>query len=177
VAAIAAAVLPISGPLASTSELDDMFNDNIEAIAALHMHDYREDVVTKLIELGRFDELAAFEAEYNQFPALTRAIVDDLTDVYVKEAYPKMNRAERKHNERERIGKTRVLSKTGKLADLISNTKSIVQYDKDFARTYLKEKFALLPYLADGHPTLLQEASMQTIAGFTQLGLTIPIMR
>jgi hypothetical protein len=24
---------------------------------------------------------------------------------------------------------------------------------------------------------LLQEASMQTIAGFTQLGLTIPIMR
>lgn len=179
VALIGAEVLPIAPPqvMLTVEAIDDIYNDNEEAIAAFHMHDWEEDVVTKLIEQGRFEELAAFRAEYERFPELTKAIVTDLTDVFVKEAYPKMNRAERKQNERERIGKTRPLSKTGKLADLISNTRSIVQHDKDFARTYLREKFALLPYLVDGNPVLLQRATTQTIAAFHALGLTIPALR
>lgn len=159
-------------------KLQNIGDEYIQAIVAgYHMHDYREDVVTKLEQDLRLEVLAKFEDEYASFPLLTQQIVTELTDVFVKEAYPQMNRAERKHNERERIGKTSDAAKTGKLADLISNTRSIVEHDKDFARTYLREKFALLPYLADGSPKLLQEASMQTIAGFTQLGLTIPTIR
>lgn len=148
-----------------------------QVVAGYHLHDYDEDVVTKLKELGRFEELAAFEAEFTLLPVLTHQIVNELTDVFVKAKYPELNRAQRHARENVRLGGISVYGKTGKLADLISNTRSIVAEDKDFARVYLKEKFDLLPYLLDGSPKLLQQATMQTIAGFSALGLTIPTLR
>lgn len=147
-----------------------------EMIAAAHLHDYREDVVTKLQEENRLSELVAFEFEYMVFPQVVRDMVNDLTDVYVKSAYPDKNRRERHDLENERLSKISVDAKTIKLADLIDNTKSIVAEDTDFAKVYLKEKFAVLPLLSDGNPKLLQQASMQTIAGFSSLGLTIPMV-
>lgn len=50
------------------------------------------------------------------------------------------------------------LVKTIKLADLISNTKSIVEHDKNFARIYIKEKELLLEVLADGDENLYKFA-------------------
>ncbi|HET8688145.1 MAG TPA: hypothetical protein VFM18_16035, partial [Methanosarcina sp.] len=41
-------------------------------------------------------------------------------------------------------------AKTIKLADLIDNTSSIVEHDKDFAKIYLAEKKLLLEVLHDG---------------------------
>lgn len=147
------------------------------AVAGYHMHDVWEDVFPELKRQGRMDEYIALQDEFNAFPALSKQITIELTDVFVKEAYPQLNRDERHERERERLGGISVLGKTGKLSDLIGNTISIVAEDKDFARVYLKEKFALLPYLADGAPELLQIASMQVVAGFHQLGLDLPIMR
>lgn len=140
-----------------------------DAICAAHLHDVVEDVfpIEKSFGIATIHEL---------FGEHVASLVIALTDVYVKEAYPNMNRQDRKTAERERLGKVSALAKTIKLADLISNTKSIVEHDKDFANLYLREKFALLPYLSDGSPILLQRASMQCVNEMQQLGLTIQMI-
>lgn len=65
------------------------------------------------------------------------------------------NRKARKAIDRKHIMKAPTAVKTIKLADLISNTKSIVQYDKNFAETYLKEKMELLSVLQHGGDSIL----------------------
>lgn len=169
-----------------TGEPYTVHTDEVEAIYATHFpddmagrgackgHDLFEDTPirpdglrTELLALG----IDILTPEVDEMIG----IIIDLTDVYTKEAYPKLNRAERKRLERERIGKTSVKAKTAKLCDLISNTRSIVSQDKDFARVYLKEKFALLPYLADGSPVLLQEATVQTLNSFKEIGIDLPV--
>lgn len=54
------------------------------------------------------------------------------------------NRAARKKAEAERLGSCCFAAKMIKLADMISNTKSIVEHDKDFAKVYMREKKNLL---------------------------------
>lgn len=54
------------------------------------------------------------------------------------------NRADRKKIDREHIWAGPVESQVIKLADLIHNTGSIVEHDKDFARIYLPEKSLIL---------------------------------
>lgn len=137
-----------------------------DMICAAHLHDVLEDVAPN-DQTGMYGYLnikSLFGEDVAKF-------VVELTDVYTKEGYGDLNRKQRKELERERIGKTSPEAKTIKLADLISNTKSIVEHDPDFAQTYLKEKIALLPYLADGSPHLLQLASAQAIAARTRLGI------
>lgn len=62
------------------------------------------------------------------------------------------NRATRKALSRERLSKSPGWVQTIKVADLISNTSSIVQHDPKFAKVYLQEKRLLLDVLtkADG---------------------------
>jgi (p)ppGpp synthase/HD superfamily hydrolase len=134
---------------------------------AAHLHDVLEDV---------------FPLNPKYSAGLIRNIFGDdvllfvmgLTNVYTKAAYPKLNRAARHEKENERLGKVCPLVKTIKLADLICNTRDIVAEDKDFARVYLREKLALLPFLTDGSPVLLQTASQQVIEGFKSLGMDLP---
>ncbi len=145
-----------------------------EMVAAAYLHDYLEDVVTELKRTGNNTLLEEFTLTYNTFPARVRELVVELTDVYVSADYPRLNRKERKRLERERIAKDSADAKTIKLADLINNTESIVKEDPAFARTYLHEKLLLLPLLADGHPALLNHASMQTTAALASLGLPVP---
>lgn len=145
--------------------------EGVSMICAAHLHDYREDVVTELKNQGRLAELEAFESEYNTtFDELTRSLVIELTDVYTKEAYPKLNRKQRHELENERLAKISVKGDNIKLCDLSSNTSSIVEHDKDFARIYLREKLAVLPLLSGGDSGLLNQASNQVIAGFAALG-------
>lgn len=70
--------------------------------------------------------------------------VVELTNQFTKEAYPKMNRAERKAKEAERLAKILPASKTVKLADIIHNGRDIAKQDPKFAITYreeLRQKF------------------------------------
>lgn len=140
-----------------------------DMIIAAHLHDVLEDVFP-VMNGWNFSRIEA------TFGSRAASFVLELTDVFTKEAFPDLNRRERKHRERERLGNSSPESKTIKLADLISNTASIVKDDKDFAVTYLREKMALLPHLADGSPRLLQIASMQALAGMTSLGISIPTL-
>lgn len=69
------------------------------------------------------------------------------------------NRALRKAIDLQHIAKASYEGKTIKLADLIDNTSTIVKYDPEFARVYMREKKALLEVLKDGNETLFHRAS------------------
>ncbi|MEO0828837.1 MAG: hypothetical protein AAFY03_00050 [Pseudomonadota bacterium] len=68
------------------------------------------------------------------------------------------NRAARKAAEAQRLSQISPDAQTIKYADLISNTNSIVERDKGFAKVYLAEKDAILKVMRDGNPELLKAA-------------------
>lgn len=80
-----------------------------------------------------------------------------LTDEFTKEAYPKLNRKERKQLEAYRLSKIPKWCQTIKYADLINNTCSIIKHDKDFAKVYLLEKEEILKGMRRGNLALLVE--------------------
>jgi (p)ppGpp synthase/HD superfamily hydrolase len=85
-------------------------------------------------------------------------LVVDLTDVYVKKDYPKLNRRSRKSKELLRLEKTSPDSQTIKYADIIDNTKEIVKQDPDFAKVFLRECRTNLKKLNKGNKELHAEA-------------------
>ncbi|WP_191057698.1 HD domain-containing protein [Geminicoccus harenae] len=71
------------------------------------------------------------------------------------------NRAERKAASRRRLSGAPAWVQTIKVADLISNTSSIVMHDPKFAVTYLEEKRLLLDVLTQADPRLIEIARAQ----------------
>lgn len=114
-----------------------------EMIAAALCHDLCEDtnITLDFISLNLSEEVAE--------------LVEMLTDVSKPEDG---NRAQRKEIDRQHTAKASPAAKTIKLADLISNSKSILEHDKDFAKVYIKEKDLLLEVLKEGDPTLYAQA-------------------
>lgn len=122
---------------------------------ASHLHDYSEDVVTKLEAEGRLITLAILQFLYRHlFSHYVRHLAFELTDQFSSEKMPNVNRKTRKTMEAERIAKISDDAKTIKLADLLDNSESIVKDDPDFAITYLKEKAAMMKGLRGGNPAL-----------------------
>lgn len=76
------------------------------------------------------------------------------------------NREARKERDRQHIAKAPADAKTIKLADLIDNSRSILDRDPGFAKVYLREKALLLDVLRDGDPMLWNIANK-----FVQEGL------
>ena len=110
-----------------------------EMIAAAWLHDTVEDTDVELDDILR------------EFGAEVAELVSDLTDVSRKEDG---NRKVRKEIDRLHTARASKRAKTIKLADLISNTRSIVDRDVNFARVYLAEKKRLLEVLGDGSAVL-----------------------
>jgi (p)ppGpp synthase/HD superfamily hydrolase len=108
-------------------------------VDAAWLHDVRDDVpgVTQ-------EKLEA------KFGRETAAIVDNLSDAGVKG-----NRATRKAAERRRLAAAPAADQTVKLADIISNTRTIVERNPRFAQVYVPEKAELVKVLGRGDPTLL----------------------
>lgn len=73
----------------------------------------------------------------------------------------KGNRAERKAASRARIAAAPWWVQTIKVADLISNTSSIVKHDPKFAQTYLQEKALMLDALTQADLKLVNMARQQ----------------
>ena len=141
-----------------------------DMVCAAHLHDVIEDVFPIA---PTFDIMLI--AKY--FGNDVARLVTELTDVYTKVAWPDLNREKRHNLERERLSRISAAAKTIKLADLLSNTKSIVAEDKDFAQVYIREKIALLPYLSEGSSRLLQQTTSQTIAACLDLGIDMPMFK
>ena len=112
-------------------------------IAAAWLHDTVEDTDASLEEI---------EAE---FGAEVAALVEQLTDV---SKLPDGNRKARKAIDLAHTAKASTEAQTIKLADLIDNTRNIVERDPEFAKVYFKEKELLLEVLTEGDLALWKVA-------------------
>jgi len=115
-----------------------------EMLAAAWLHDVVEDTPTTIEQVREV------------FGVQVSAFVGMLTDVSKLEDG---NRKVRKTIDREHTAMSMPPAKTIKLADLISNTSSIVKYDPNFAKVYLEEKRLLLEVLKEGDNQLWQQAN------------------
>lgn len=132
-------------------DLDERFVGQVE-IAICHdlIEDTKFDICwlySTLRALGYDEEDALFIEEG----------VHALTDHFTHEAYPGMNRQERKEMEAFRLHNIRAEYQTVKYADLLDNTGSITERDPGFAKIYMVEKRRVLRGMREGHPGLLEK--------------------
>lgn len=107
------------------------------------LHDTVEDTDVTIEDIRR------------DFGDIVAIFVAGLTDISKPEDG---NRATRKEIDRQHLAGSLPPIQTIKLADLISNSKSISQHDPDFAKVYMKEKKLLLEVLVDGDKALYRMA-------------------
>ena len=131
-------------------------------------HDLLED--TKCDETCLIIALNKAEMYLTQYPNII-TLVNNLTDEFTSEKYPKLNRKERKLKEAIRLEEFGPRTHTIKYADIISNTRSIVAYDSKFALTYLPEKVQLLHYMRKGDINLYIQACAEVYNGLRSVGL------
>jgi guanosine-3',5'-bis(diphosphate) 3'-pyrophosphohydrolase len=117
-----------------------------EMICAAYLHDVVEDTPVEIEEI------------YERFGKVVGGLVGELTDEFMKENYPLLNRKTRKQREVERQAGISSGAKTIKLADVIDNTIDIVRNDKGFAKKYIREMENLVRVLKEGEDILLQRA-------------------
>lgn len=110
-----------------------------EMMAAAVLHDVVEDCHVPLQEIDRVFGINVYR------------LVESLTDVSRPEDG---NRAARKQIDWVHTEQACPDAKTIKLADLISNTRSIVAHDPGFAKIYMEEKAQLLSVLWQGDERL-----------------------
>jgi len=134
------------------------FTSDLSILCAALLHDVLEDTRVQPAQLLEFLLSLMHETEAKR----TLQLVTELTDVYVKKDYPKLNRRTRKNKELERLIQISAASQTIKYADIIDNTGDIVEDDPDFARVYLYECRAILRKLNKGEPAL-HERAMQVV--------------
>ena len=118
-----------------------------EAYAVALLHDVVEDTQVDLHTIGE-----VFGAKVEQGVAL-------LTDMPTVEGGP--NRKKRKELDRLRLSQAPAWVQTIKVADMIDNTSTIVEYDPKFAKVYLEEKRLMIKGLTQADPILLERAQQQ----------------
>lgn len=116
-----------------------------EMVAAAYLHDVVEDT-----EVG-------IDTILHMFGPVVADYVHLLTDPPKVEGGP--NRKARKALDAQRLADAPFEVQTIKLADLISNTSTIVQFDPSFAKVYLEEKRLLLEVMTKGDAGLHDRAS------------------
>lgn len=114
-----------------------------EMLAAAWLHDVVEDCGIKPDEI------------WNRFNSSVCFLVMHLTDVSRPEDG---NRKKRKELDRLHMSRACPAAMTIKLADVISNSRSILVHDKNFSKIYLPEKRELLHVLKAGDKTLWETA-------------------
>jgi (p)ppGpp synthase/HD superfamily hydrolase len=115
-----------------------------DMVAAAWLHDVVEDTGCTYTDI------------HMNFGIDIATLVQWLTDVSKPEDG---NRAVRKAIDRAHTADAPAEAQTIKLADLISNSKSIMEHDPAFAKTYLEEKRLMLAVMTKGDRGLHAEAS------------------
>ncbi|MBF00500.1 HD domain-containing protein [Flavobacterium coralii] len=136
------------------------YTDRLPLLAAALLHDVLEDTLVKPPQMLEFLKGVMNEAEAEAEETLK--LVIEMTDEFVKEAYPKLNRKQRKQMELERIALTGADAQTIKYADIIDNAIDITANDRNFAPRYLKEVSAILKMADKGNAELYAKA-MQVV--------------
>ena len=107
--------------------------ENADILSAALLHDVLEDVAPKEPHYGP-DSIRI------TFGETVLRLVHELTDVFTSEAFPQVNRKDRKLREANRLAGISPEAQLVKLADMIDNAGTIVTEAPNFARTYLAEK-------------------------------------
>lgn len=145
---------PYWNHLYSVAEIVADYEPNTFAIEIAFCHDLFEDTKCTFAQLH--NNLIAFGYSRNVAYSIC-ACVNELTDVFTSYAYPYMNRKKRKEEEAKRLGTISNISQSVKYADLIDNTRSIMERDKSFAKVYLSEKKDILLVMRSGNIDLLKK--------------------
>lgn len=134
---------PYADHLAEVAGIVSTIHSECEVIATAWLHDCIEDQGITRQQLAKiFGEVVA-------------------SGVWLLSDTETGNRAARKRLARERISCAPNWVQNIKVADLISNTSSIVQHDPKFAVTYLEEKRLMLDVLTKADKDLLEIAWSQ----------------
>lgn len=141
------------------------YTNDRTVLAAAIMHDVLEDTPVKADEISNFLKPLLPQNEVER----TVELVKELTDEYVKEAYPHWNRRKRKEKEVERLALTSPDAQTIKYADIIDNCLEIVKYDNGFAPKFLSECRQILQKMNKGNKDLYQKAVESIEKGFELL--------
>lgn len=135
-------------PIEVMQILNNLGGFSVEVLQAALLHDTVEDTQIE------HDDIVAM------FGETVAKLVQDLTDVSKPEDG---SRKERKRIDREHSAAAHPDAQSIKLADLISNTRTIVKYDKSFAKVYLEEKALLIDVLTKADPRLIAMAKTSLI--------------
>jgi (p)ppGpp synthase/HD superfamily hydrolase len=135
-------------------ELCRAYTTDEAVLAAALLHDVLEDTPVTRAQLTDFLRTVMAPEEAHR----TVRLVEELTDVYVKDAYPRLNRQQRKRREADRLAKTSPDAQTVKYADIIDNGTEMVRHDPAFARLFLREGKMILLKMTAGDPRLYQRA-------------------
>lgn len=141
------------------------YTTDISMLSAALLHDVLEDTPVKSEDIEAFLKHIMLASEVRK----TLKLVEELTDVYVKSAFPHLNRRQRKELEIARIAKTSKDSQTIKYADIIDNCVEIVRHDRGFAGKFLSECREILRKAPHGDPRLYEKAVMTLDMAVKQL--------
>ncbi len=139
---------------AAVVELVRSVTDDENMLAAAWLHDTVEDTGATLEDIAQ------------QFGPEVAELVSMLTDKKQPQA---KNRAARKVAHFRHTADASPDAQTIKLADIIDNTRAIVQYDPHFARIYLVEKQVQITLLREGSAELWRQAQATIEQGIAQL--------
>jgi guanosine-3',5'-bis(diphosphate) 3'-pyrophosphohydrolase len=146
-------------------ELCRKYTDEVSVLAAALMHDVLEDTEVTAHEIETFLSGIMSDAERKK----TVKLVKELTDEFVKQNYPRLNRKMRKSKEADRLEKVSAEAQTIKYADIIDNAREIVSQDAGFGSVYLKECSVLLEKMDKGYKELYLLAQQTIKSGFDEL--------
>jgi guanosine-3',5'-bis(diphosphate) 3'-pyrophosphohydrolase len=133
-----------------------VYNGSVPMLAAALLHDVLEDTsVTK----GELKEFLLGIMENDDVEHTVRS-VEELTDIYTKDNYPKWNRRKRRGMEAERLSKASAEAHTIKYADILDNIHDLPA-DDDFSLVFLRESRSLLKQLSKGNPELYHQVSQE----------------
>lgn len=106
-----------------------------------------EEIHTQLLAFG-----------YTHIQALyIMGCVNELTDVFTKQAFPNIGKKERKKSEARRLSAISADAQTVKYADLIYNIHWVMLYQRHKASSYLRRKQKLVTSMEKGDPELRHE--------------------
>jgi guanosine-3',5'-bis(diphosphate) 3'-pyrophosphohydrolase len=131
---------------------------DVPVLAAALLHDVLEDTDVTSDEMKTFLLTVMNQQEADK----TIELVEELTDVYIKANYPRLNRKSRRHKEVERLAAASSDAQTIKYADVMDNAVDIAENDPDFALLYLRESKYLLQQMDRGN-TLLRQRSTEVV--------------
>lgn len=132
----------ITHPIAVAELVQGVGGDpNMQAAALLH--DVLEDTAVTHAQLRTFLHQTCFQSDADDILNL----VVELTDVYTKDAFPDLNRRDRKALEASRLHFVSHRAKNIKILDIQHNSDSILKHDPKFAKVFLAEKDVLMQKL------------------------------